>query len=636
MPSRSRMKSPLYRLHIRLDQVEPAVERTLVVPSDLRLDRLHAVIQVVMGWQDEHLHEFRVGRGRRAQRFAPRHDGTFDFDAPPRDEAAHTLADIAPRAGSRLDYLYDFGDGWSHRLTVECLLERASTATPLHCLSASGACPPEDCGGPFGYAHLLEALADPGHEDHDDLREWVGDRFDPAAWDLDAVNAALARLARRWKLTPAATDAAANTGNTDAAPAPARAEGATPDGAPGRSGTASLVAVASAGRTGARGHKTFNRLIGEIERKRAELADWQAWLAGFAERMAGEYTPLLRQRYGIELRLVRQLDHALGPGAPVRLRKTQRVALQHFLAERLHDLLDAGGPAEEELAALLHTHTGEDFGQLREQEREFEKAMAESMLGDIFGEDLLQGHEAEDAEALFRHVGERLRERETDETHRARASGKRAQAEREASQSMRELFRKLTSTLHPDREPDPAARARKTALMQQVNRAYRENDLLQLLTLQLQIEQIDADDLVALPADRLRHYNAVLRDQAAALDAEIDELLQSVAMEMDLPPGVRPRRGELDHALRDRIEHARQACTQAEADIAALDDPGRLDVMIRRLQAQARMQQAEFDIGMAELELMFGMHVAPHGGRRAPSAAAKKKRKTRTGSRRRR
>jgi hypothetical protein len=86
-------------------------------------------------------------------------------------------------AGSTFDYLYDFGDGWSHRVTVEKILPAEAGTTVPACIDGRRACPPEDCGGPWGYGHLLEALADPTHPEHRDLTDWLGAPFDPEAFD---------------------------------------------------------------------------------------------------------------------------------------------------------------------------------------------------------------------------------------------------------------------------------------------------------------------------------------------------------------------------------------------------------------------------------------------------------------------
>lgn len=195
------MTESIHFLRVTLRHVKPVVRRELVVPSDLRLDRLHQVLQAVMGWEDEHLHEFIVGSMRDGEHFGPAAArGTPDFGGPrSRPESRFTLQQIAPHKGSKVLYWYDFGDDWLHEIVVRAVAPAIPGEANLQCMDALGACPPEDCGGPYGYAHLREVLADPAHEDHDAMIEWVGEDFDPSRVEIAAVNTKLASLASRWQ-----------------------------------------------------------------------------------------------------------------------------------------------------------------------------------------------------------------------------------------------------------------------------------------------------------------------------------------------------------------------------------------------------------------------------------------------------
>lgn len=225
----------------------------------------------------------------------------------------------------------------------------------------------------------------------------------------------------------------------------------------------------------------------------------------------------------------------------------------------------------------------------------------------MFGEDAVRGHEAEDAESLFRHVRDKLGAQDAARSgqrrsKRAEAAAERRQAaEREATQSVREIFRKLASALHPDRETDPAERERKTALMQRVNQAYDRNDLLELLSLQIEIEQIDAEHLAGVPESRLKHYNAVLRDQLASLDAELHALLAPVATDMDVWRSP-PRVGDFEQALKRRIGELRRWCLEAEAELEALGDPRRRAAWIAaRAAEQQRGDRLDFPVEVDDL-----------------------------------
>ncbi len=138
-----------------------------------------------MGWENEHLHAFRID----GLRYGPA-DDTFSDEV---DELTVSVTDTLGASG-RGEYDYDFGDSWEHELVVEKPKEPLVLNGIATCIAGKRACPPEDCGGVWGYANLLEALADPSHDDHEDSLEWLGEEFDPEAFDPAAVNARLARF----------------------------------------------------------------------------------------------------------------------------------------------------------------------------------------------------------------------------------------------------------------------------------------------------------------------------------------------------------------------------------------------------------------------------------------------------------
>ena len=150
------------RLKITLDGVKPAVLRGVEVPSDIRLDRLHLTIQAAMGWTNSHLYELRAGDvGWSTPN--PDADWTGDF----LDARKARLDDVLEDMGTKkLVYLYDFGDGWEHTINVERLADPEPGVLYPRLVKVSGRCPPEDCGGPWGYAEFLEAINDPKHERH--------------------------------------------------------------------------------------------------------------------------------------------------------------------------------------------------------------------------------------------------------------------------------------------------------------------------------------------------------------------------------------------------------------------------------------------------------------------------------------
>lgn len=199
------MTATLHRLMVTLNHVEPRVQREIVVPSDLRLDRLHSVLQVAMGWENAHMHEFLVGGRRNGARIGVPQPEFAGFGTPVLSQKRYTLTQIAPAKGAKFEYWYDFGDDWHHTIRTTAILNADSvpeSGRPV-CLKARGACPPEDCGRPPGYANLLDILGDPTHPEYEGMKEWVGGDFNPAFVDVDAINGSLAKLSRRWAAKPA-------------------------------------------------------------------------------------------------------------------------------------------------------------------------------------------------------------------------------------------------------------------------------------------------------------------------------------------------------------------------------------------------------------------------------------------------
>jgi hypothetical protein len=175
-----------FQIKVTLRDVRPPIWRRLLVPSDILLPDLHDVLQVAMGWNDAHLHLFRV----RDDCYAP----PGDWASVGEDSRGVALSDLAPNKGARLVYEYDFGDGWTHDILVESVSPEPCAA--VHCIAGRRRCPPEDCGGPWGYAELLSAMRDPSHERHQDVVEWCGEAIDPEEFDLANVNVGLRTLGR--------------------------------------------------------------------------------------------------------------------------------------------------------------------------------------------------------------------------------------------------------------------------------------------------------------------------------------------------------------------------------------------------------------------------------------------------------
>lgn len=185
-------KSPappkIYQIKVTLLGSKPPIWRRLLVPAALTLEQLHSVIQIAMGWQDCHLHEFRIGRVR----YSLPDPVEIDMDVDTTNERSVRVFSVLGKVGAKAIYTYDFGDGWEHSLMVEKVLPPdPALAYPL-CTGGKRHCPPEDCGGVWGYDNLLNAIRDPDHEDHEQMQEWLGEGLDPEAFSVEEVNQRLA------------------------------------------------------------------------------------------------------------------------------------------------------------------------------------------------------------------------------------------------------------------------------------------------------------------------------------------------------------------------------------------------------------------------------------------------------------
>ncbi len=177
-----------YQLDVRLADSNPSIWRQIIVSANVNLHTFHRVLQVVMGWEDCHMHQF-VVKGKYYG--VPGDDDWGDVEI--NDEKKVALEDLLKKAKDKMIYEYDFGDGWIHEIKLEKIIDDETTVTPV-CLAGQRACPPEDCGGVYGYAEMLETLKDPDSEEYEDLKDWIGDDFDPELFSIDRVNKLLKKI----------------------------------------------------------------------------------------------------------------------------------------------------------------------------------------------------------------------------------------------------------------------------------------------------------------------------------------------------------------------------------------------------------------------------------------------------------
>ena len=177
----TRQLRSIYQLKITLKHIHPPVWRQLQVASTDNLEDVHITLQIVMGWANEHLHQFVKDRVR----YGIPDD---DFPSDVLDEIDYRLDQVLKKEKDQITYEYDFGDGWEHEVVLEKILPfETSSALPI-CLNGSRACPPEDIGGAGGYEMFLDIMANPSHPEYEDMVEWIGEEFDPEHFDPNEVN----------------------------------------------------------------------------------------------------------------------------------------------------------------------------------------------------------------------------------------------------------------------------------------------------------------------------------------------------------------------------------------------------------------------------------------------------------------
>ena len=182
MATVKRIKSDnVFQLKITLNHIKPPIWRRVLVDSDIKLPDLHKIIQTVMGWTNSHLHQFIIGN---------------QYYSLPSDESFYKVVDyrrikldsLFNTPKSNYIYEYDFGDGWEHSIVIEKILPRKKNTYYPICIDGKRSCPPEDCGGTFGYENLITIINNPEHEEYDEMMEWLGDYFDPKEFNIDEVN----------------------------------------------------------------------------------------------------------------------------------------------------------------------------------------------------------------------------------------------------------------------------------------------------------------------------------------------------------------------------------------------------------------------------------------------------------------
>lgn len=361
------------------------------------------------------------------------------------------------------------------------------------------------------------------------------------------------------------------------------------------------VRIAASDSPLSKGQKTFNRQIQQIEKLRRRLTAWDAATISYQQKYTQELLPLLTIAIELQVRLVHSLDCA---AAQKGLTRTERRTLGELIASLAGSLL--GERDDAELKAIYNQHSASDY----DSEEAAQLQDMKDMLEDVFGFDLGDDVKLDSPDDIMQRVQAQFEQQQADCAAEQQAREKRradrkksarqlekeerAEADaRQINQSIREIYRKLASALHPDREPDPQERVRKTALMQRINQAYDKQNLLQLLELQLELEHIDRNAIGRIDEERLRHYNAILKRQIAELEHETMRVESSFCAQFGIAPFVAVKPETVMRELAGDIARMRQDNRAMEQDLLALEDAKSVKAWLKKF--RQRPADDDFD-----------------------------------------
>jgi hypothetical protein len=184
----------IYCLKISLKSSKPPIWRRVEVYSCTTLTDLHRIIQISMGWEFSHLWEFKKGCARYGDlQYEDEEDGFFSTN-PLIDSNQVRICDVLSKVKEKVIYQYDFGDCWDHEIVLEKRFPPEPDVFYPRCVNGKMACPPEDCGGLPGYYNNLDILDDPKSDEYEDVRTWMGEKFDPNHFDREKVNKTLKKI----------------------------------------------------------------------------------------------------------------------------------------------------------------------------------------------------------------------------------------------------------------------------------------------------------------------------------------------------------------------------------------------------------------------------------------------------------
>lgn len=339
---------------------------------------------------------------------------------------------------------------------------------------------------------------------------------------------------------------------------------------------------------------TFNTLIKQIKTQREQFAAWENLHGIFQKKYSLELDPLLREMLEVKTKIVHRLDQINAEKGFSKIERSQIVALILDLTSALLDECD-----DAELKTVFDKYSHISHDEITAEKLTHLKTMLEMETGIELADDL----DLNSPESVFQHIKEQLdtqaeeeqRSPQRKKTAKQLAKEQKQQAEEQhLSQSLREIYRKLASALHPDRESDAQERERKNALMQRVNQAHESGNLLQLLELQLEIEQIDANTINNLAPERLQRYNKILKEQLKDLRDQISQIEHGFRTQFDINPAIKLTPANALKRLNAEVISMEQGLVELRHDLKHLQDIKAAKVWLKQMQ-QWYDEQAFYD-----------------------------------------
>lgn len=333
--------------------------------------------------------------------------------------------------------------------------------------------------------------------------------------------------------------------------------------------------------------KRFNSLTKKIDSQKKILLEWKETIPVYRQKMEQEYNVLVDAFNNHKAEMVQLFDQNFDNKL---FKKTDKAKLTYLICSISEELITQYNMSE--LKPLFNKYSEDDYDAMNEETDAAIGDFMKDMMENMFNVKLDENVDISSPEKLKAHLHEKLKEQaETEASAPVKERKKtKKQLEKEAreqeeealaSQSVREVYRKLVAVLHPDREQDEQERKRKTELMQRVNTAYGKKDLLQLLALQLEVEQIDTEHLSNITEHRLKHFNKILNEQLAELEQENHQIESMFKMDLNEPFFVSLTPKRLMNIVVEDIKSMREDVTDIQQDVEHFQQPAALKVWLK-------------------------------------------------------